>query len=187
MAPTQALERWHDFYVLVGTAAATLVALLFVAISLGAGYLSAERTAPTRAFFSPVVVHFTAILMAAALALAPEHTGAVVSVVIAAIAIVGFGISLFSTVQLLRNRWTNYVQDHLCYGALPAICYAALLIASWMILTNKDEALDVLAAALLFLLAVNIRNAWDLTLSMVHHQTEREQSKRRRPSRSKQR
>jgi hypothetical protein len=185
MAPADALERWHDFYVLVGTAAATLVALLFVAISLGAGYLSAKRTAPTRAFFSPVVVHFTAILMASALALAPEHAGSVVSVVIGAIAIIGLAVSLFSTVQLLRNRWTNYLQDHLCYGVLPAICYGALFVASWMILMEKDAALDVLAAALLFLLAVNIRNAWDLTLSMVHHQTEREQARRRRPSRSK--
>lgn len=187
MAPTQALERWHDFYVLVGTAAATLVALLFVAISLGAGFLSAERTAPTRAFFSPIIVHFTAILMASALALAPEHIGSVVSVVIAAIAIVGLPISLFSTVQLLRNRWTSYLQDYLCYGMLPAICYAVLLIAAWMIFIDNDAALDVLAAALLCLLAINIRNAWDLTLSMVHHQTEREQAKRRRVTRSKRR
>jgi hypothetical protein len=29
------IERWHDFYVLVGTAGATLVALLFVAVSIG--------------------------------------------------------------------------------------------------------------------------------------------------------
>jgi hypothetical protein len=173
--------------VLVGTAAATLVALLFVAISLGAGYLSAERTAPTRAFFSPVVVHFTAILIASALALTPEHTGGVVSVVVGVIAIVGLAVSLFSTIQLLRNRWTNYLQDHLCYGVLPAICYGALLVASSMIMMGADEALDVLAAALLFLLAVNIRNAWDLTLSMVHHQTEREQTKRRRTSRPKSR
>jgi hypothetical protein len=32
----------------------------------------------------------------------------------------------------------------------------------------------VLAGALLTLLIVNIRNAWDLTLSMVHHQAKRD-------------
>ena len=36
-----------------------------------------------------------------------------------------------------------------------------------------QKALDVLAGSLLLLLIVNIRNAWDLTLSMVRHQTER--------------
>ena len=35
-----ALYEWHEFYILVGTAGATLVALLFVAVSLGAGFLS---------------------------------------------------------------------------------------------------------------------------------------------------
>ncbi|MFL5065808.1 MAG: hypothetical protein ACJ8ED_14275 [Xanthobacteraceae bacterium] len=39
LAPT--LEHWREFYLLVGTAAAALVALLFVAASIGAGFLSA--------------------------------------------------------------------------------------------------------------------------------------------------
>jgi hypothetical protein len=39
MWATEALKDWHDFYVLVGTAAATLLGLLFIAVSLGAGYL----------------------------------------------------------------------------------------------------------------------------------------------------
>jgi hypothetical protein len=31
---TQAVEGWHDFYLMIGTAAATLVGLLFVSLSL---------------------------------------------------------------------------------------------------------------------------------------------------------
>jgi hypothetical protein len=58
MRPLEALKEWHDFYVLVGTAGATLLALLFVAASLGAGYLTEERRSGTRTFMSPVVVHF---------------------------------------------------------------------------------------------------------------------------------
>jgi len=34
------LEHWREFYLLVGTAAAALVALRFAAASIGAGYLS---------------------------------------------------------------------------------------------------------------------------------------------------
>ena len=33
----EVLHEWHEFYLLVGTAAATVLALLFVAVSLGAG------------------------------------------------------------------------------------------------------------------------------------------------------
>ncbi len=59
MWAVEALKEWHDFYVLLGTAGATLLALLFVAVSLGAGYLTEEHQSATRMFMSPVVVHFT--------------------------------------------------------------------------------------------------------------------------------
>jgi hypothetical protein len=80
---------------------------------------------------------------------------------------VGAAISLFTTVQLLRNSWTNFLQDHLAYGLLPLISYAVLLVAAAMIFKEHEYALLVLAGALLTLLIVNIRNAWDLTLAMV--------------------
>jgi hypothetical protein len=38
------LDGWHAFYILLGTAA---VALLFVAVSIGAGFLSRESASPT--------------------------------------------------------------------------------------------------------------------------------------------
>ena len=168
------LERWREFYVLVGTAGATLLALLFVAVSLGVGFLSDKKTAPTRAFYSPVVVHFTSIFFLSAIALVPAHRIAFYAAMIGACAMIGLAVSLFVTVQLLRHDWTNYKQDHLAYALLPMIAYLALLVAAAMIWSENQMALDVLAGALLTLLIVNVRNAWDLTLSMVHHQTKRD-------------
>jgi hypothetical protein len=170
---TAELERRHEFYVLVGTAGATLMALLFVAISLGAGVLSDERANATRAFFSPVVVHFTAVFFVSAVGLFPAHKPAIFAGLVGGCAAIGGTVSLVTTVELLRHSWTRYVQDHLAYGLLPLICYVALLVAAAMILAEHGYALLVLAGALLLLLIVNIRNAWDLTLSMVHHQTRR--------------
>jgi hypothetical protein len=166
-------EHWRDFYVLVGTAGATLVALLFVAISLGTGFLNDKRAAATRAFYSPVVVHFSTVFFIAAIALVPSHRAVFFAAMIGACAAVGLGVSLFVTVQLLRHDWTNYKQDHLAYALLPTIAYVALLVAAAMIWRENDIALDVLAGALLTLLIVNIRNAWDLTLSMVRRRTGR--------------
>lgn len=177
MEPVQALERWHDFFVLAGTAGATLVALLFVAVSLGAGFLSEDRAAATRAFFSPVIVHFTAVFFIAAVGLFPAHKASVFAVLVGGCALIGCAVSAYATAQLLRNSWTRYLQDHLAYGLLPTVCYGALLVAAVMVYVQHDYALIVLAGALLTLLIVNIRNAWDLTLSMVHHQTS---NKRRR-------
>ena len=55
------LEHWREFYLLVGTAAAALVALLFVAASIGAGYLTAERASNTRTYMSPVTACLVAV------------------------------------------------------------------------------------------------------------------------------
>jgi hypothetical protein len=165
------LERWHEFFVLVGTAGATLVALLFVAISLGAGVLTDKRTAVTRAFYSPVVVHFTAVFFISAVGLFPAHKPTVFATLVGGCAAIGGAVSVFTLVELLRHGWTKYVEDHLAYGLLPAICYAALLAAAAMILAEHEYALLVLAGALLTLLIVNIRNAWDLTVSMVRRQS----------------
>jgi hypothetical protein len=164
------LEHWHEFFVLIGTAGATLVALLFVAISLGAGFLTDKRAAATRAFFSPVVVHFTAVFFISAVGLFPAHKVSMFAVLIGGCAVIGAAVSIFTTVELLRHNWTRYAQDHLAYGLLPLISYAALLVAAVMIWTEREYSLLVLAGALLTLLMVNIRNAWDLTLSMVREQ-----------------
>jgi hypothetical protein len=167
-----ALERWHDFFLLVGTAGATLLALLFVAVSIGTGFLTEARAAPTRAFYSPVVVHFSAIFFVAAVGLVPGLGTTPFALVIGVCAVFGFAVSAFTVVQLLRNKWTNYVRDHVAYGSLPALCYVALFGTAVLVLRDTRHALDVLAAALLLLMLVNIRNAWDLMLSMVRHQAE---------------
>src|SRR5580693_8668465 len=85
----EALKEWHDFYVLVGTAGATLLALLFVALSLGVGYLTEERQSATRAFMSPVVVHFTSVFFLSAVALFPWHEAKFFTALIGVTALIG--------------------------------------------------------------------------------------------------
>jgi hypothetical protein len=163
----EALKEWHDFYVLVGTAGATLLALLFVAVSLGAGYLTEERQSATRTFMSPVVVHFTSVFFLSAVALLPWHQAKFFAALIGVTALIGAIISTYITVQVVRTDMTNYMEDYLAYGLLPDLGYIAVLAAAVMIYLEKDFGLDALAGALLLLAIVNVRNAWDLTLTMV--------------------
>lgn len=172
MAFADALEKWHDFYVLVGTGAATLVALLFVAVSLGAGFLTEERAEATRTFFSPVVVHFAAAFFLACIALVPGHRSAFFAAMIGATALVGLGVSAYTTFKFFARFRTPYWTDHLAYVLLPFLAHCALLAAAVLAFLDRGDALDVFAAALLLLLLVNIRNAWDLMLSMVRRHAE---------------
>ena len=166
MWAVEALKEWHDFYLLVGTAGATLLALLFVAVSLGAGYLTEERRSATRTFMSPVVVHFTSVFFLSAVALLPWHQTKFFAALIGVTALIGAIISTYITVQVVRTDMTNDMEDYLAYGLLPDLGYLALLAAAVAIYLEKDFGLDALAGALLLLAIVNIRNAWDLTLTM---------------------
>jgi hypothetical protein len=163
----QALHEWHEFYMLLGTAAATLLALLFVAVSLGTGFLSNKDQRGTRTFMSPVVIHFTSVFFLSAVCLVPSHGPTFFAVLIAATAVIGVAVSIVISVWVMRTDLTQYLPDYFAYGLLPVGAYLALLAASFMIYAGMDYALEVLAGGLLVLTIVNVRNAWDLTLSMV--------------------
>jgi hypothetical protein len=92
-------------------------------------------------------------------------------VLIGATALIGATLSTFITVQVVRTDMTNYLEDYLAYGILPSLAYLALLAAAVSIYLEKEFGLDALAGALLLLAIVSIRNAWDLTLTMVRRRT----------------
>jgi hypothetical protein len=163
----EALHEWHEFYILLGTAGATLLALLFVAVSLGTGFLSNKDQRGTRTFMSPVVIHFTSVFFLSAVCLVPSHGPAFFAVLIAGTAVLGVAVSIVISVWVVRTEMTQYLPDYFAYGLLPVSAYLALMAASVMIYLGQPYALEVLASGLLLLLIVNVRNAWDLTLSMV--------------------
>jgi MFS family permease len=150
-----------------GTAGATLLALLFVAVSLGTGYLSDKHQQGTRTFMSPVVIHFTSVFFISAVCLVPSHGPVFFAVLIGATAVIGIAVSIVITVWVVRTELTQYAPDYFAYALLPVGAYLALLAASIMIYFGWAYALEVLGGGLLVLAIVNIRNAWDLTLSMV--------------------
>jgi hypothetical protein len=166
---SEALENWHDFYVLVGTAGATLVALLFVAISLAIGVVTKESAERSQLFITPVVFHFSVVFFLAAISLIPTHKPAFFVVLIGGTGVVGFAVTSVVTVRLLKI-WDDHT-DHLAYGALPALSYAALLFAAVLLVMDSEWTLDVFAGAVLSLLMVNIRNAWDLAIAFVQRQS----------------
>ena len=156
------LDGWHEFYVLLGTAAAALVALLFVAASIGEGYLSAERQSPTRTFTSPIVFHYTYVLFVSLVALIPKADGALAAIigVSAALALL-YSINIL--VRVMRSR-TIDLDDRLGYGAGPVAAYVAVVAACIFMIERSVAGPPLLAAGLILLLLVNIRNVWDLTV-----------------------
>ena len=165
------LAGWHEFYTLLGTAAAALVALLFVAVSIGAEVLTpdAQSRANTRTYMSPVVFHYANVLFLSLIALIPTQTWQSFGLTIAIAATVSVIYSAAIATRVHRNPISDFA-DRCAYGALPMLCYAAGLVSAWLLLKERPAGLNVLAAAALLLLVINIRNAWDLMLSLARHE-----------------
>jgi hypothetical protein len=161
------LAPWHEFYELIGTAAATLIALLFVAVSIGTSVLTPEPDSRrnTATYMSPVVFHYANVLFLSLIALVPTQTWESFGVVIGVAAAGSVIYSIVIAVRVHHNPMSD-LPDRLCYGIIPAFCYASGLVVALLLFEEKPAGLNVLAGAALALLVINIRNAWDLMISL---------------------
>jgi hypothetical protein len=171
------LEHWHEFYVLLGTGAAALVALQFVAASLGAGVLSFETTSASRTYMTPVIVHFSSVLFACAAGLIPWHAATTFALVVGAAAAIGTIYSAHLAVKVFRDPGGDIeFDDKLCHGIVPPAAYGVAVASAVLFYADSPYAAAALAVSLLLLLGVNIRNAWDLTLFMARKHTAAKQT-----------
>jgi hypothetical protein len=168
-------ERWHDFYLLVGSAAGALIGLLFVVATLTAGF-SPERGRRGVAFFmTPTLFHLGVILALSAMAMAPDLDGRATGGLVAASALAGAAFCVYAIAGIRSAGQADHWSDVWCYGAAPLAAYAALGViaaAFWM----GSVAAPALAAVLMALLAIAIRNAWDLVTWMAPRASHDEKS-----------
>jgi hypothetical protein len=152
---------WESFYVIIGSSAAALTGLQFVVIVLGAEV--GLGSAPTnRAFGTPTIVHFGAVLLLSAILSAPWHRLPSAGLCLTACGIAGLAYG----VNVIRHarRQTDYkpvLEDWLWHFTLPLIAYAALTAAAVTLQRHPEPSLFAVGGVALLLLFVGIHNAWD--------------------------
>jgi hypothetical protein len=163
---TDILASWHDFYSVLGEASATLVALLFVAASIASGVFSADRTGPMRIFLSATVVHFSSILAASLLVLAPLGNQVFLGALIVAGGVVGLGYYGVTWRDIVQDGLIKRIdlEDRIWYAYLPVACYLMETATGGTLIMGFPMAPAALAAALGALLLIGIHNAWDITV-----------------------
>jgi hypothetical protein len=155
------LAKWESFYVIVGSSAGALTGLQFVVIALGVEAKALKRQA-IRAFATPTIVHFCAVLLMSTILSAPWQALSQLSNAVMACGIAGFCYTLL-VVRRTRKQ-TDYspvFEDWLCHTALPLIAYLSFLVASILLRWYPAQSLFVIGAAAILLLFVGIHNAWD--------------------------
>jgi hypothetical protein len=163
------LREWHDFYGLVGTASATLVGLMFIAVSIGTTIFNENHRAAVAAFITPTVTHFAAVLFACLVVSMPSHTWLSLGVLLGVGALAGAALSGAVVVQMIiRHRFSVDLEDRLFYAAAPLAGYVLGLVAVALLFTHQAAvSADLIAAAVLTLLFAAIRNAWDMMVWIV--------------------
>jgi hypothetical protein len=169
MPLSAALEPWHEFYTLLGTASATMVGLLFVAASVGPGVFSFDRRAPLRVFLSASVVNFGLILAASLLMLAPLRSWIVLGAAIVVCGLFGLTHSLLAWRDTLHDGLIKAIdfEDRTWYLAMPILGYLGLAGSGIAAAGGWNAACASLAVAMGVLLATGIHNAWDITIWII--------------------
>jgi hypothetical protein len=168
------LSRWENFYVIVGSSAAALTGLQFVVIALAAEIRQRNTTA-VDAFSTPTIVHFSTVLLLAAILCAPWNG---LSAAATLIALCGAaGVVYAGLVTRRARRQTIYrmvLEDWLWHIAFPFLAHAMLLGAGLSLVRRPTGALFTIATASLLLLFIGIHNAWDTSTYMVMQRLESE-------------
>jgi hypothetical protein len=164
------LETWHEFYLLTGTAGLTLSGLLFVVVSFGARIVADHAATGVRAFVSPNAVHFTAVLVVAAVLLIPDAPRPLVGAFLC-----GGGLACLAYLACAKvhQRWRENglgALDWVWFVGLPSFSYVVLLLSGIGVLLRADPSMFGIAFSVVLLIVIGIRNAWDLVLWMAERE-----------------
>ena len=159
-------QGWDNFFFMLGSAAAGLIGLMFVVVTLTAGFDQSRRLWGQKLYLTPTVLQFAMVLVVSAVALAPGLSAAATAAVLAAIGLFGLANEVRTSAGIADpgsggppSHWT----DVWAYGVFPAAIYLLLCAVSIVIWTAAAAwAGDAVAALALALLLSGIRNAWDL-------------------------
>jgi len=163
---SQTFQNWQTFYFLVGGAAAGLVGLTFVAITVGSGVITQREIAGLRTFVNPTLIHFIYVLVTASVVVMPTVTRMQLGILLVLAGLGSSGRALTSLPFMWQQYKKNIVDMHdwAWYFLAPVVSYLMYVGAGAGLLLGKRQALDGLAWASILLLVAGIRNTWDMVM-----------------------
>ena len=173
---TPLLQPWQNFYLLMGTAAATLTGLMFVAVTFGASLVTKETAQSARAFLDPTYLHFVQVLLVSCVLTIPAIGSTVLGSLLVAVALVRLA-GLYWVYLRFREAHQKHgdieLSDWMTSIVLPFVCHLLFLASGVGVVMSVAGALVGLAVAMLALVAVGIQSAWELLVWMAVTVSER--------------
>jgi len=169
------LAKWDSFCVIVGSAAGTLIGLQFVVMTLIAERPPNGVNEAGNAFATPIIVYFATALLMCALLRAPWLDAATPAWVSGIVGSLGTAYALIVIRRMRKQKaYEPTVDDWVHYAAFPLIGYFVLAVSGFAGLYSTHWAMFGVGTAMLILLFLGIRNAWDSVLYLVVKRNEPE-------------
>ena len=157
-------HAWDGFYLLIGSASAGLIGLMFVVATLMTGTDSERAERGARYYTTPTVFHLGVVFVLSTLSAVPGLSAPAAGMIIAICALAGLAYVGSITPRIRAGVTTEppHWSDVWCYGVAPGLVYLGLGSGATMIWISPSRAPYAVGLLLLALLLVAIRNAWDL-------------------------
>ena len=173
---TPVLRDWQNFYMLTGAAAATLIGLLFVAISISVGTNLGIQQARNslRTFVSPILVYYSQVFLISCLAVMPLQSINILGGVVMVLGGLNFFLALKVCWRILvLHREEMDIGHWIWHFLLPLIAGILLICTAIGFFSGAQLSAPGLAVTDLLCLTIGLRNTWVLTLWLVLHQGSR--------------
>ncbi|HSS38005.1 MAG TPA: hypothetical protein VLT58_04490, partial [Polyangia bacterium] len=147
------LSAWESFYVIIGSAAAALIGLQFVASVLGAELRVVGGEGVTRAFGTPNIVHFGAVLLIAAFLSAPWPAPTGPAFMLGAFGVAG-SVYMLLVARHARQQtvYKPVLEDWIWHTIVPLTAYGSMLASAILLSRAPEETLFAVAASASLLL-----------------------------------
>jgi hypothetical protein len=160
---TRQVSTWGTFYVLAGEAAATLLGLLFVAMTLrpSEGRTDADKLALWAVAFTPMLGYLNILFLALVFAM-PDPTTLVLGLVLLGACLVTAALTLAVMLDVRRHERAITVRPDRSIAALPLLCYLTQGAVGLALLGGHTAAFAWVAWSTVLLLLNASAVAWGL-------------------------
>ncbi len=161
------LQGWHDFYMITGTAAASLVGLLFVGLSLHLRVVVTHADVKALARITLASLGLTLVL-ALFMVIPPSDTPSSTGWNIVGAGIFGFVLIAGPLVAGIRSSHRALSAPHLIlrFGLTTATFAGVITVDSILVAGDYHTGLTWLVGVSIVLLVGALRNSWDLLVSV---------------------
>ena len=156
-------DHWSEFYLLAGSAAAVLIGLIFVVMTLMQDRPRSSVLAGSKLYMGPVVLQVSFVLVLSSAALVPRISRTAFADICAAVALWGLvrGVMSLTGIAAIEDPEVHWT-DKWFYGAIPSALFVALAVTAWALWSRREWATIGVAAEITGILLLAIRNEWDL-------------------------